>query len=137
MSTYFSTITFPNGDVIRHFAPNRLPMCTSCGAGSARFCISHNGNMYPCQLLGFSEYCYDNVKNINSLKDYIEGEQYKQTKGYQRFMDIYTPQSEQCKDCHARLHCATCAYASHLLKQMKNMDEIRNLKRKELEIIWN
>jgi radical SAM protein with 4Fe4S-binding SPASM domain len=124
------------GDGMFHYAPNQLPVCTCCSAGISRFSVSHCGDIYPCQLLEFPEYRYENVKNLKSLKDFFEKEEYKNTIGYHNFEKIYTPHSDQCKKCHVRIHCSTCAYTSHLLKHMNNKDEICHVKQKKWEAIW-
>ena len=134
--TYFCRSLLSDNEKEDHFAPNNLPECISCGAGYNTFSISNTGDVYPCQLLTSPEYKYDNIKSIESLKDFFENEEFKKTAGYRRFREVYTPLSEYCKDCGVKLHCDLCTYPIHLLKQAENMEEICKLKQIQWEAIW-
>ncbi len=133
---YYCRSLLSDDEKTDHFAPDKLPECTSCSAGRSTFSISSKGDIYPCQLLTSSEYRYGNIKNIDSLKDFFENGKYMCTTGYRRLKETYPPSSEYCKDCEVKLHCDVCTYPIHLLKHLKNMEEICKLKKMQWEAIW-
>lgn len=133
---YYCRSLLSDDEKVDHFAPDKLPECISCAAGKTTFSVSNKGEVYPCQLLTAPEYTYGSVKNIQSFRCFFENEEFKNTEGYRRLREVYPPSSEYCKDCGVKLHCDLCTYPIHVLKQLKNKEEICKLKRMQWEAIW-
>ena len=61
--------------------------------------IDPNGNVYPCQLLHFHQFCAGNIKE-NSLKSI-----YEKSEVLQYFKKLTVLEIDGCRDCEIRYIC--------------------------------
>lgn len=119
-----------------YFPPEYMPRCSSCGAGYQKFSIDSTGNIYPCSAFIVPETQMGNVKEIESLKDYVESGAIRNNKGYKKFCSYHPAHSDECKDCSAKMYCMTCVYQTYVILNRKDKCELCNKKREGLKIVW-
>lgn len=85
-----------------------LPQIFACQGANAQFQIDSTGDIYPCGALMQTEFCMGNVLKIENLKEYLEKQLYKKTKGYQNFDTLKPHNLEKCCDCDYNLLCFSC-----------------------------
>lgn len=120
-----------------HYYPEDLPVCSSCSAGIKKFCISENGDIYPCQVMAFPEFKMGNIMDIESIRDFYISREFENTEGYQNFLNVFPPYSEKCRECPVKTHCTHCALYSYLMMNRSNYNELCKMKREGLMAIWN
>lgn len=124
-------------DADGHYYPEKMPMCVCCSAVDNKICITHTGDIYPCQILMYPEFLLCNANEIESIAEFWNnGEQYL-TEGYKNFAEVHTAHSSYCKDCAVKLFCDSCVLYTYLMKHRDNFEELCNMKRKELMPVWN
>lgn len=114
-----------------------LPGCQTCLAGTTKISINYDGNLYPCLLLDYKEYCLGNVFEIQNLHEYIEKKKYKECSGYQNLHQLLPEYHEKCRDCEFNTFCTYCLADLHRCIKKGYFEQMCALQREELEYIWN
>lgn len=120
-----------------HYFPEDLPVCASCGAGVSKLSISSDGDIFPCQVMSFPEFKMGNIKDIDSIHDFLYRNEYAETDGFKSFLDIFPPYSSSCKDCPVKTHCTHCALYAYLMKNKSNFNDLCEMKKEGLMPIWS
>lgn len=85
-----------------------LPQIFACQGANTQFQIDFKGDIYPCGALMQTKFCMGNVLKIENLKEYLEKQLYRNTKGYENFDALKPYNLKKCCDCDYNLLCFSC-----------------------------